>query len=119
MQVSHDPAQNWVLGSAIVMLGGLVLSLVVRRRRVWARIIPIQSSGDVDPRCSVEVGGLARTDQANWDEGFAAMVDATCGRWGNRPPATVGDLRIVTLRRTLAPFAARAGAAVAAAIRCI
>ncbi|WP_045821431.1 cytochrome c biogenesis protein ResB [Williamsia herbipolensis] len=92
LQVSHDPAQNWVLGSAIVMLGGLVLSLVVRRRRVWARIIPIQSSGDVDPRCSVEVGGLARTDQANWDEGFAAMVDVLMRPMGAidrpRPSAT-------------------------------
>ncbi len=40
VQVSHDPAQIWVLVSAVVMLGGLLVSLLVRRRRIWARLVP-------------------------------------------------------------------------------
>ncbi|GED99674.1 cytochrome c biogenesis protein [Gordonia spumicola] len=66
VQVSHDPAQNGVLISAVVMVLGLVTSLLIRRRRIWARLVP---DGEVR-RTVVEVAGLARTDQAGWGEGF-------------------------------------------------
>ena len=38
LQVSHDPAQVWVLVFALTMMAGLLVSLMVRRRRVWVRI---------------------------------------------------------------------------------
>ncbi|ALG85869.1 cytochrome c biogenesis protein ResB [Gordonia phthalatica] len=68
IQVSHDPAQTGVLVSAIVMVLGLVVSLMIRRRRIWARIVPVADSGE--RRTVVEVAGLARTDQAGWGDGF-------------------------------------------------
>ena len=37
LQVSHDPAQIWVLISAIVMLAGLMANLLVRQERVFVR----------------------------------------------------------------------------------
>ena len=40
VQVSHDPAQIWVLVFALTMMAGLLVSLVVRRRRVWVRLTP-------------------------------------------------------------------------------
>ncbi len=63
LQVSHDPGQVWVLVFALTMMGGLLVSLVVRRRRVWARIIPA-GPGTVN----VELAGLARTDNSGWGE---------------------------------------------------
>ena len=63
LQVSHDPGQVWVLVSALTMMAGLLVSLVVRRRRVWARITPAQP-GTVN----VDIGGLARTDNSGWGE---------------------------------------------------
>lgn len=72
LQVSHDPAQLWVLVSAITMLAGLVISLVIRRRRVWVRIHRSVSGEAV----TVEVGGLARTDHAGWGPEF----DTLCRR---------------------------------------
>ncbi|WP_305092502.1 cytochrome c biogenesis protein ResB [Prescottella sp. R16] len=81
LQVSHDPAQQWVLVSALTMMAGLLLSLVVKRRRVWVRIYPATAPGK-DPdtvsatliegerRTVVELGGLARTDQAGWGDEF-------------------------------------------------
>jgi cytochrome c biogenesis protein len=57
----------WVLVSAMTMMAGLLVSLVVRRRRVWARIEPLQEplgAGTVN----VEFGGLARTDNSGWGE---------------------------------------------------
>ena len=37
LQVSHDPAQVWVLVSALVMLAGLMANLLVRQERVFVR----------------------------------------------------------------------------------
>ncbi|MFW0795254.1 cytochrome c biogenesis protein ResB [Gordonia sp. CPCC 205515] len=69
VQVSHDPAQLWVLVSAIAMLAGLLVSLLVRRRRIWARLRSVTGENG-ERRTVVEIAGLARTDQAGWGEGF-------------------------------------------------
>lgn len=69
LQVSHDPAQVWVLVFAISMMAGLLVSLVVRRRRIWIRITPGEA-GTV----SVELGGLARTDNSGWGDEFERLT---------------------------------------------
>ncbi len=69
MQVSHDPAQVWVLVFAMTMMAGLLVSLIVRRRRVWIRIVP-GAAGTV----SVELGGLARTDNSGWGDEFERLT---------------------------------------------
>ncbi|MGV9713284.1 cytochrome c biogenesis protein ResB [Gordonia sp. NPDC003424] len=75
VQVSHDPAQVWVLVSAIVMLAGLLVSLLVRRRRIWARLRSVTGENG-ERRTVVEIAGLARTDQAGWGEGFEEQAEA-------------------------------------------
>ena len=70
LQVSHDPAQIWVLVFSLTMMAGLVVSLVVRRRRIWVRITPA-SAGTV----SVELGGLARTDNSGWGDEFERLTE--------------------------------------------
>jgi cytochrome c biogenesis protein len=69
VQVSHDPAQVWVLVSSLTMMAGLLVSLVVRRRRIWVRIGPA-APGTV----SVELGGLARTDNSGWGDEFEKIA---------------------------------------------
>jgi cytochrome c biogenesis protein len=69
VQVSHDPAQVWVLVFAMSMMAGLLVSLVVRRRRIWVRIEPA-GPGTV----SVELGGLARTDNSGWGDEFERIT---------------------------------------------
>jgi len=69
LQVSHDPGQAWVLVSAMAMMAGLLVSLIVRRRRVWARIIP-----DGPGTVKVELGGLARTDNSGWGGEFDKLA---------------------------------------------
>src|SRR5262249_47398697 len=59
LQFSHDPAQGWVLICALSMMAGLLVSLLIRRRRIWVRTTPIDERQSV-----VELGGLARTDHA-------------------------------------------------------
>jgi len=80
LQTSFDPAQVWALVSAVLMLGGLMVSLIVKRRRVWFRLRPaVQDEGVTGPsrmqdRTVVEIGGLARTDQAGYGEEFSALT---------------------------------------------
>ncbi|TDO08084.1 cytochrome c biogenesis protein [Mycobacterium sp. BK086] len=72
LQVSHDPGQVWVLVFAMSMMAGLVISLIVRRRRVWARIVAAEGQpGTVN----VELGGLARTDNSGWGSEFEKLTE--------------------------------------------
>ncbi|GAA1334422.1 cytochrome c biogenesis protein ResB [Saccharothrix algeriensis] len=68
LQVSHDPTQTWVLAFSVLVILGLGVSLTIKRRRVWVRATPQE-----DGRTVVEVGGLARTDQAGYGEEFTAL----------------------------------------------
>ncbi|HEU0192242.1 MAG TPA: cytochrome c biogenesis protein ResB, partial [Mycobacterium sp.] len=78
VQVSHDPAQLWALVFVMTMMAGLAVSLVLRRRRVWLRITPdttdraASSSGT--GTVNVELGGLARTDNAGWGGEFERLA---------------------------------------------
>ena len=69
LQVSYDPTQLWVLGFAMLILGGLGLSLIVKRRRLWVRVTPAELAGTV-----VELGGLARTEAASYGEEFERIA---------------------------------------------
>jgi cytochrome c biogenesis protein len=62
LQVAHDPGKSPALISALLALVGLMLSLFVKRRRVWVRV-----AADGSGRTLVEVAGLARTDGEDRD----------------------------------------------------
>ena len=73
LQVSYDPAQTAVLVASIALLGGLTLSLTVRRRRLWVRAAPALPS-TTGGRTVVGLGGLARTDRAGYGEEFGRIA---------------------------------------------
>jgi cytochrome c biogenesis protein len=56
--INHDPSKTPVFASAIGIVGGLLLSLGIRRRRIFVRVRP---GGD---GLRVEVAGLARSEDA-------------------------------------------------------
>ncbi|WP_144208462.1 cytochrome c biogenesis protein ResB [Mycobacterium tilburgii] len=79
LQVSHDPGQVWVLVFAITMMAGLLVSLLVRRRRVWVRLTPVPTGGadglgSTPGTVNVELGGLARTDNSGWGDEFGKLT---------------------------------------------
>jgi cytochrome c biogenesis protein len=82
LQVSHDPGQVWVLVFAITMMGGLLVSLLVRRRRVWVRLTP---SATKPGTVSVELGGLARTDNSGWGDEFEKLTERLVADLGESP----------------------------------
>jgi len=79
LQVSHDPAQIWVLAFALTMMAGLLVSLVIRRRRIWARLTPCAAidaaNGGGTGTVNVELGGLARTDNSGWGDEFERLTE--------------------------------------------
>lgn len=82
LQVSHDPGQIWVLVFAISMMAGLLVSLLVRRRRVWVRLTPTTGTpATVD----VELGGLARTDNSGWGDEFERLTERLVAGFGKVP----------------------------------
>ncbi|HEX3783364.1 MAG TPA: cytochrome c biogenesis protein ResB [Pseudonocardiaceae bacterium] len=82
LMITHDPTADYVLVFAVLLLAGLVTSLVIKRRRIWVRVTPA-GDGDQSGRTVIDVGGLARTDQAGYGEEFtrlsARILDAATG----------------------------------------
>jgi cytochrome c biogenesis protein len=68
-QVTYDPGKQIVLVAAIVMIVGLLLSLRVRRRRIWVRAEAGAAGATV-----VEAAGLGRTDSGAFNEEFDDLV---------------------------------------------
>ena len=69
LAITHDPGQLPALICGIAALGGLLLSFMIRRRRVFVRA-RARAGGS-----TVQVGGLARTDASGGFEAeFAALA---------------------------------------------
>lgn len=69
VSIADNPGKGWALAASMLALAGLLLSLFVRRRRVWVR-----ASAGPDGRTVVAVGGLTRTEAGGFGAEFAALV---------------------------------------------
>ncbi len=70
LQVSSTPGLPLTVGSVAAAILGLMLSLFVRPRRIWAR-----ADTDEDGRTRVEIGGLDRADaRTGLDDEVAAVL---------------------------------------------
>ncbi|MBW8805620.1 MAG: cytochrome c biogenesis protein ResB [Catenulisporales bacterium] len=76
--INHDPSKKLVFGSAVGIVGGLILSLGIRRRRVFVRVKPATRNA-----VRVEVAGLARAEDAR-------LRDEVRGVGRSLRPAKVG-----------------------------
>jgi len=68
--IHHDPTQGWVLLFAVLVLGGLLTSLFVPRRRLWVKAIE-QADGSV----RLEYAGLARGEDPGLESAVASFAD--------------------------------------------
>jgi cytochrome c biogenesis protein len=69
-QVSKEPGKELALYSVGAAIVGLVLSLFIRRRRMWVRAV-----AGPDGRTVVEVAGLTRTEGGGLGQEVQALVD--------------------------------------------
>jgi len=85
LAITYDPGQVPALVCGMLALAGLLLSFLVRRRRVFVRAVPLEDSaggdGAEDARGAhaggavITVGGLARTDASGgFEDEFAELV---------------------------------------------
>ena len=74
VQVTQDPGKRTALLASVGMVVGLLLSLFVRRRRLWVRATPAGPQ-EASGRTVVEVGGLGRTGAESFAAEFAALVE--------------------------------------------
>ncbi|MGA0568422.1 cytochrome c biogenesis protein ResB [Rathayibacter sp. KR2-224] len=70
LDIHHDPTQGWVLLFAVLVLGGLLTSLFVPRRRLWVKAVT-QDDGSL----RLEYAGLARGEDPRLDDAVASMVE--------------------------------------------
>jgi cytochrome c biogenesis protein len=90
LEIAKDPGRIPALVSAALALLGLLLSLSIRRRRVWVR-----ASADEPGRTVVEIGALARTEAPGLDDEvdrLAARLRERLGVADNEVGATDNDL---------------------------
>ena len=73
LQVSNEPGQWLVIGSVLLAVGGMMLSMYVRPRRLWLRVT---DAGD-GPR--VEAGGLDRAESSTGLAEDVAELAASAG----------------------------------------
>jgi cytochrome c biogenesis protein len=94
VQVTYDPGRLPALVSAVVAIFGLLLSFLVRRRRVFVRVRPVDGAADAQgpegavraAMTDVEFGGLARSDVAGGFEEEYAELAAELGSALGSPP---------------------------------
>lgn len=68
--VARDPGGPIALAAALAAMVGLVMSLFIRRRRLWVR-----ADTDDDGRTVVRVAGLARTENGDPGDDLDALLD--------------------------------------------
>jgi cytochrome c biogenesis protein len=79
LDVHRDPTQGWVLFFALCVLGGLLTSLFIPRRRVWIKAIEL-----ADGRLRLEYAGLARGEDPTLDAAVTAITQRHSQQLGLR-----------------------------------
>jgi cytochrome c biogenesis protein len=76
LAITYDPGQIPALVSALTALAGLIVSFLVRRRRVFVRAVAADDAGEGQAAASaVEIGGLTRSDAAGgFETEFAELA---------------------------------------------
>ncbi|MEV5412413.1 cytochrome c biogenesis protein ResB [Thermopolyspora sp. NPDC052614] len=86
LQITYDPGRMPALASAVVAVVALVLSLMVRRRRVWVRVSRPDGDAEGTGTARIEVGGLSRTEgNAGFTEEFDEIVTTLRDRFAVAP----------------------------------
>jgi cytochrome c biogenesis protein len=81
VQVTQDPGKQVALLASVGMVLGLLLSLFVRRRRLWVRVSSAPDGPDLGGpgapggRTVVEVAGLGRAGAESFSAEFEALVE--------------------------------------------
>lgn len=79
LSIRHDPGKGPALFFGLTALAGLLLSLTIRRRRVFVRATPITDGPDAG-RTLVEIGGLAKGEDPRLGVAVNQILDSVENR---------------------------------------
>lgn len=79
-QIAQDPGKELVLVATLAAMAGLILSLSVRRRRLWIKVVPSTDDGS----SHVEIAGLTKRDTGEPEEDAGELVRAVLAGQGAR-----------------------------------
>lgn len=68
LQVARDTGKGFALTGAVLAILGLLMSLFIRRRRIWVRVFAVEDGS------KIEVSGLARSQAPGLAEELDALV---------------------------------------------
>ena len=68
LQVARDPGKGFALAGAILAILGVMMSLFIRRRRIWVRVF------DLEDGARIEVSGLARSQAPGLEDEIKDFV---------------------------------------------
>ncbi|MFC5502567.1 cytochrome c biogenesis protein ResB [Lysinimonas soli] len=86
VDIHHDPTPIYALTFALLILGGLLLSLFVPRRRVWIAAIPVDGGST-----RLEYAGLARGEDPTLAHAVAELVARHAQHLDPPPEGRPGD----------------------------
>lgn len=69
-QIAQDPGKELALLASLVAIAGLMLSLFVRRRRLWVKVVSVDGGGTL-----VQVAALGRTETADLTDDVTVMAE--------------------------------------------
>ena len=73
-QIAHDPGKELALLAALTAIGGLLLSLFIRRRRLWVKVAPGAETGTL-----VQIAALAKNEGADLSDDVSVLLDHLAG----------------------------------------
>ncbi|WP_068403187.1 cytochrome c biogenesis protein ResB [Kribbia dieselivorans] len=84
LSIRYDPGKWLTLGSAVLMLVGLMAMLFLRRRRIFARVVEVN---DVDgpPQRRLIIGGLTKEDDAALADLVTDLAESVAERLSLQP----------------------------------
>ena len=69
-QIAQDPGKELALLAAMAAIAGLMLSLFVRRRRLWVKVAPVDGGGTL-----VQVAALGKTETADLTDDVTILAE--------------------------------------------
>lgn len=78
-QIAHDPGKELALIASVMAMVGLMLSLFVRRRRIWVRVGPVDDGGTL-----AEIGALAKNEAVELESDVSELALAIQGHDAQR-----------------------------------
>lgn len=93
LSARYDPGKGTALGSALLGLAGLIMSMTLRRRRIFLKVRAADDDDSTTGRSLITAGALAKGEDPRLQVALDALLDGVETRLGNTPTSQAGSAR--------------------------